>query len=95
MKLAVDCVFYVKEGFNFEKAFKEVLNLLGEDVEILSVEYPELALISEDKYFYRCGFMLDKKLDRELSEEEKEAIREKIREIFKDEIIYTLTCEVL
>ena len=45
MKLAVDAVFYVREGFNFEKAFKEVLKILGEDVKILSVEYPELGSV--------------------------------------------------
>ncbi|ADC69731.1 conserved hypothetical protein [Methanocaldococcus sp. FS406-22] len=95
MKLAVDAVFYVREGFNFEKAFKEVLKILGEDVKILSIEYPELALISEDSYYYRCGFMLDKELKEELDREEIEKIKEKIKKLFEDEIIYTLTCEVL
>ncbi|CAB3288445.1 conserved protein of unknown function [Methanocaldococcus lauensis] len=95
MKLAVDAVFYVREGFNFEKAFKEVLKILGEDVKILSVEYPELALISEEGYYYRCGFMIDKKLDRELSREEIDEIKEKIKKLFENEIIYTLTCEIL
>ena len=80
MKLAVDAVFYVREGFNFEKAFKEVLKILGEDVKILSIEYPELALISEDSYYYRCGFMLDKELKEELNREEIEKIKEKIKE---------------
>ncbi|XRO77656.1 hypothetical protein ACO3UB_05925 [Methanocaldococcus sp. 16A] len=95
MKLAVDAVFYVREGFNFEKAFKEVLKILGDDVKILSVEYPELALISENGYYYRCGFMLDKELKEELDREEINKIKEKIKKLFEDEIIYTLTCEIL
>ncbi|WP_423793245.1 hypothetical protein ACPB8Q_03270 [Methanocaldococcus indicus] len=95
MKLAIDGVFYVKEGFNFEKVLKEILKILGEDTKILSVEYPELALISEFGYYYRCGFMFDKPLKEKPSKEEIENIKRKIEELFKDEIIYTLTCEVL
>ncbi len=95
MKLAVDGVFYVREGFDFNKAFKEILKLLGEDTKILSVEYPELALISEFGYYYRCGFILDKPLKEKLTEEDLNKIREKIRELFKDEIIYSLKCEIL
>ncbi|WP_456471729.1 hypothetical protein [Methanocaldococcus sp.] len=92
MKLAVDAVIYVREGFNFEEAFKKVLDILGDDVKIISLEKPELALFYDDNYYYRCGFMLDKKIDKEIDTKE---IKEKLKEIFKDEIIYTLTCEIL
>ncbi|ENN96048.1 hypothetical protein J422_04233 [Methanocaldococcus villosus KIN24-T80] len=94
MKLAIDGVFYVREGFDFEKVFKEILTML-KDVRILSVEYPELALIAPDGYYYRCGFMLDKPLEEKISEEEIKEIKRKIEELFKGEIIYTLTCEIL
>ncbi|ADG14079.1 hypothetical protein [Methanocaldococcus infernus] len=91
-KLAVDAVIYVREGFNFDEAFNKVLEILGEDVKIISLERPELALFYDDQYFYRCGFMLDKELKEEVDVEK---IREKLKDIFKDEIIYTLTCEIL
>jgi len=96
MKLCVDGVFYSKEPLDFKKILEEIVEILGEDVKVLSLEFPEIAAIVEDAYYYRCGFMLDKELKEEIPKEELNEIKEKIKKLFpEDTIIYTLNCEVL
>ncbi|EHP83677.1 hypothetical protein MetfoDRAFT_1914 [Methanotorris formicicus Mc-S-70] len=75
---------------------EEIVEILGEDVKVLSLEFPEIAAIVEDTYYYRCGFMLDKELEEEIPEDELKRIKEKIKKLFpEDTIIYTLNCEIL
>lgn len=96
MKIAVDGVFYTKENIDFEKILKEIVDILGEDVRVQSVEFPEIAAIFENDYYYRAGFMLDKEVDEELPEHELKDIKEKIKKLFPEgTVIYTLTCEIL
>ena len=69
MKLCVDGVFYSREPLDFKKILEEIVEILGEDVKVLSLEFPEIAAIVEDAYYYRCGFMLDKELEEEIEVE--------------------------
>ncbi|AEF95608.1 hypothetical protein [Methanotorris igneus] len=96
MKLCVDGVFYSREPLNFKKILEGIVEILGEDVKVLSLEFPEIAAIVGDTYYYRCGFMLDKELEEEIPEDELKKIKEKIKKLFpEDTIIYTLNCEIL
>ncbi len=96
MKIMIDGVFYNKEIINFKEIINKILEELGEEVIVRSLEFPEIGAIYEDTYFYRCGFTLDLPIKKEISNEELKEIKEKIKLLFpKDTSIYSLNCEIL
>ncbi|ABR54749.1 conserved hypothetical protein [Methanococcus vannielii SB] len=96
MKIMIDGVFYNPEPIDFQKILQRLVEILGEDLKVLSLEFPELAAIYEPECYYRSGFCLDKEIEVELTEMELKEIREKIiKEFPRDTIVYSLNCEIL
>lgn len=96
MKIMIDGVFYNPEQIEFQKILEKLVEILGEDLKVLSLEFPELAAIYEPDCYYRSGFCLDKEIDEELTEKELCEIREKIiKEFPEGTIVYSLKCEIL
>ncbi|MCS3900556.1 hypothetical protein [Methanococcus voltae] len=98
MKLMVDGVFYNKEVIDFENILKGIVNILGEDSRVVSIEFPEVAMIMENTYYHRTGFSLDKELneDEKITDENRDEIIIKIKDLFpQDTIVYGLKCEVI
>jgi hypothetical protein len=92
----IDGVFYNPEPIDFQKILQRLVEILGEDLKVLSLEFPELAAIYEPECYYRSGFCLDKEIEVELTEMELKEIREKIiKEFPRDTIVYSLNCEIL
>jgi len=95
MKIMIDGVFYTKEKIDFKKILEEIVKILGEDVVVRSLEFPEVGMIVGDTYYYRCGFCLDKEIEYKPEERELKEIEEKIKRLFpRDTIVYTLKCEL-
>ncbi|AVB76687.1 hypothetical protein [Methanococcus maripaludis] len=96
MKMMIDGVFYNPEKIDFENVLQKLVEILGEDLKVLSLEFPEFAAIYEPDCYYRSGFCLDKEIDEELSIEELAKIKEEIIAAFpEDTIVYSLMCEIL
>ncbi|MBW9223721.1 hypothetical protein KKP90_03970 [Methanothermococcus sp. SCGC AD-155-E23] len=95
MKIMIDGVFYTREKIDFKRILEGILEILGEDVVVRSLEFPEIGMVVGDTYYYRCGFTLDKEVKYRPEEEELREIREKIKNLFpKDTIVYSLKCEL-
>ncbi|ABO34362.1 conserved hypothetical protein [Methanococcus maripaludis C5] len=96
MKMMIDGVFYNPEEIDFEGVLQKLVELLGEELKVLSLEFPEFAAIYEPECYYRSGFCLDKEVDKELSNDELAKIREEIIAVFPEgTIVYSLKCEIL
>ena len=96
MKMMIDGVFYNPEKIDFESVLEKLVEILGEDLKVLSLEFPEFEAIYDPDCYYRSGFCLDKEVDCELSNEELAKIREEIIAVFpEDTIVYSLKCEIL
>ncbi len=95
MKIMIDGVFYNKNPVDFENILKRITDIVGNDVIVRSLEFPEIGAIVGDSYYYRCGFILDKKINKELNREELDKLKNDIIKLFpNDTIIYTLNCEI-
>jgi hypothetical protein len=98
MKIMIDGVFYSKEILDFEKILKNIADMLGNDVIVRSLEFPEIGAVVGDTYYYRCGFTLDKELkecNSIPSRAELDEIKNKIAKLFPNNtIIYSLNCEI-
>lgn len=95
MKIMIDGVFYTKEKIDFKKILEGMVEILGEDVVVRSLEFPEIGMVVGDTYYYRCGFTLDKEVKYKPEERELKEIRERIKKLFpKGTIVYTLKCEL-
>lgn len=95
MKIMIDGVFYTKEKIDFKKILEGIVEILGEDVVVRSIEFPEIGMVVGDTYYYRCGFTLDKEVKYKPEERELKEIRERIKKLFpKGTIVYTLKCEL-
>lgn len=95
MKIMIDGVFYTKEKIDFKKILEGIVEILGEDVVVRSLEFPEIGMVVGDTYYYRCGFTLDKEVKYKPEERELKEIRERIKKLFpKGTIVYTLKCEL-
>ncbi|HIQ32215.1 MAG TPA: hypothetical protein EYH55_01880 [Methanothermococcus okinawensis] len=95
MKIMIDGVFYTREKIDFKRVLEGILEILGDDVVVRSLEFPEIGMVVGDTYYYRCGFTLDKEVKYRPKEEELREIREKIRNLFpEDTIVYSLKCEL-
>lgn len=95
MKIMIDGVFYTKEKIDFKKILEGMVEILGEDVVVRSIEFPEIGMVVGDTYYYRCGFTLDKEVKYKPEERELKEIRERIKKLFpKGTIVYTLKCEL-
>ncbi|WP_459201368.1 hypothetical protein [Methanococcus sp. CF] len=96
MKMMIDGVFYNPEEIDFKGVLQKLVEILGEDLKVLSLEFPEFAAIYEPDCYYRSGFCLDKEIDKELSSEELSKIRDEIIAAFpQGTIVYSLKCEIL
>ncbi|MBP2172169.1 hypothetical protein [Methanococcus voltae] len=98
MKLMIDGVFYNKEIIDFENILKDIVGILGEESRVVSLEFPEVAMIMENTYYHRTGFSLDKELadDETISDENRDEIVDKIKNLFPEgTIVYGLKCEVI
>ncbi|AXI25396.1 hypothetical protein CFE53_04305 [Methanofervidicoccus sp. A16] len=95
MKIMIDGVFYTKEKIDFKKILEDIVKIVGEDVVVRSIEFPEIGAIVGDAYYYRCGFTLDKEVKHRPEDRELEEMREKIKNLFpKDTVVYSLKCEL-
>jgi len=95
MKIMIDGVFYTKEKIDFKKILEDIVKIVGEDVVVRSIEFPEIGAIVGDTYYYRCGFTLDKEVKHRPEDRELEEMREKIKNLFpKDTVVYSLKCEL-